>query len=159
MIERTAPYKVLKSIVALEGKENRLFKKILDVDGIKKLIISLNTVNQLGFESVDSEGNPLTNRFTGSTTYSPNDPLGRGGQDYRIFETGDYWDTFKVIIMEGYIVIESNPFKENDNLFDMFGEQIEGLTDDSIKTLIPIVLKLYLKHFRLGIKQRNLDII
>ena len=53
-----------------------------------------------------------------------------------LFDTGDFYDTFKVIPFLGGFEIDANPIKENTNLFDEFGEDILGLTEESREILV-----------------------
>jgi hypothetical protein len=147
MFENTAIGQYITRVKALEGKHDEIFKIVLDNKTIKDLIIFLNTSRQLGSKNVDSLGNALTNRFSGRTTYSLFDKKGRGGQPYKLFDTGDFWKTWEVEIDKGFISIKSDPRKGEDNLFEMFGAEIEGLTDDSLKILIKEAYELYVKWF------------
>jgi hypothetical protein len=45
-------------------------------------------------------------------------------------------------------VIDSNPDKPNGSLFEMYNENIEGLTDDSKQKLIALVRDLYINYVR-----------
>lgn len=143
----TPVYQYAQRVIALEGKDAEIFKIVLDNKFIKDLVIFLNTEEQLKEKHVDSEGNPLTNRFSGSTTYSLFDPQGRGGKDYTLFDTGAYYESFKVEIANYTIMIYSDPQKEDNNLFEMFGAEIEGLTQESMEVLIKEALKKYITWY------------
>ncbi len=143
----TEVYLYAQRLVALKGKDEQIFKLVLDNSFIKDLVVFLNTDEQLGKQHIDSAGNRLTNRFNDSTTYSLFDPQGRGGKEYRLFDTGEYWESFKVKIENMTIVIESDPIKEDNNLFEMFGAEIEGLTQESVEVLVNEAFKLYIKWY------------
>ena len=132
----TPLYQYAQRVIALKGKENEVFKLVLDNNTIKDLIIFLNTDKQLGAEHVVSNGEALYNSLYQRTVYSPNDKKGGAGKPYELKDKGDYWRSFEVQVGRGVIVIESDPFKGNDNLFDSFGKQIEGLTESNLNTLI-----------------------
>ena len=151
MFEDTALGEYAKRIVALKGQENKTFKLVLDNKLITDLIKFLNTEDQFGEDHVDALGNALTNAFTDRTTYSLFDSKGRGGQPYELFDTGDYWESFRAIVNAGNIVITSNPFKSGDNIEDAFGTNLEGLTDENLQVLIDEALKLYIEWY-----QRNI---
>jgi len=136
-----------KRLIALKGQENTVFKKALDNNLIKDLITDLNSEVQLGEQHVDSLGNKLFNKLTQSSVYSDSDPLGRGGEPYEVRRTGEYWDSFKALVGQGFIIINSDPFKEDDNLFDIYGENLEGLTDASLQTLINVSEERFIRWY------------
>lgn len=145
MFKDTILFEYAQKVIAWQGQEDRIFKLVLDNSFIKNTIINLNTEQQLGNESVDSTGTPLFNEFTNRTFYAESDPLGRGGQPYQVFQTGDYYDSFRVEIGQGFIQIDSNPNKPDGNLFEMYTENLEGLTDSSLQILIDLTQELYVK--------------
>ena len=148
MFKETKIYQLAQSMKALRGREKTIFKEVLDTKLVKELIVNLNTEQQLGEEHVDSLGNRLFNQFTNRTTYATSDPLGRGGQPYEVFQTGEYYDSFRVTITNGSIIIDSNPEKPDGNLFEMYNPDIEGLTESSKEALIELVRELYIKWIR-----------
>lgn len=123
--------------------EKRLFKIILNNEQFKDLIIELNTDVQLRQQHIDSLGNKLFNQYTGRDFYGAGDELGRDGEPYEVYNSGAYFDSFKIEIEEGYILIESNPIKGQDSLFEMYTEDIEGLTEDSLIKLQELAKELY----------------
>jgi len=143
----TRLYKYAEKLIALKGKEDEIFQLVLDNSTIKDLIKFLNTDKQLGQEHVDSQGEALFNSLYGRTVYSPNDPKGRAGQPYKLKDTGDYWRSFNVEVGRGIIIIESDPFKGQDNLFDAFGAQVEGLTNENLEILIRTAHEYFIKWY------------
>lgn len=133
-----------KRLIALKGQENTIFKKALDNKFIRDLITDLNSEIQLGEQHVDSLGNKLFNQMTQSSVYAESDPLGRGGEPYEVRRTGEYWESFKALVGQGFITINSDPFKDEDNLFDIYGENLEGLTDQNLQTLINASLEKFI---------------
>ena len=140
-----------KRLIALKGQENTVFKKALDNKLIKDLITDLNTEIQLGEKSVDSLGDKLFNKMTQSSVYSDSDPLGRGGEPYQVKRTGEYWESFKALVGQGFIIINSDPFKEDDNLFEIYGNNLEGLTDASLQTLINVSEERFIRWYERNI--------
>lgn len=151
LFTETALGEYAQRIQGLKGQENRTFKLVLDNKLIKELIVFLNTDDQFGQDHTDALGNALTSSFEDRTTYSLFDPKGRGGKPYSLFDTGDYWESFKATINAGNIIITSNPFKDGDNIEDNFGTNLEGLTDENLQVLINEALELYIKWY-----QRNI---
>jgi hypothetical protein len=132
-----------EDVLKLKGQENNLFKIVLDNKAIKDLIKFLNTEKQLGQQHIDSLGQELYNTLTQRTVYADSDPLGRGGQPYEVRRTGDYWGSFTIAVNAGNIVIVSNPFKQNNNLFEVYTPELEGLTDENLQILIDEALQKY----------------
>lgn len=136
-----------RRVVALKGQQDRIFQLALDTKVIRELIIFLNTDDQFGKDHVDSLGKSLFNSLTDKTTYSLFDQKGRGGQPYTLRDTGEFWDSFKVIVGQGVITITADPIKGSDNLFDIFGTNIVGLTEENLQILINEALKHFIRWY------------
>ncbi len=149
LFDKTPIIEYADRLIALKGKENQVFQLALSNKVIKDFIIFLNTETQLKQEHVDSLGQELFNTLTGRSVYAQSDPLGRGGQPYEVRRSGDYYLTFNVKVGQGSIMIESNPFKANNtiNLFDVYNENIEGLTEESIQKLILKAHEFFIKWY------------
>jgi len=129
-------------------EEDKIFKLALDTKVIKELIIFLNTDDQFGQDHVDSLGNALLNSLVGRTTYSLFDEKGRGGKPYTLRDTGEFWDSFTVLVNQGNIIINADPFKDDDNLFDIYGQDILGLTDENLQVIIDESLTHFIDWYR-----------
>ena len=134
-----------------KGQEDKTFKLVLDNRLIKELIIFLNTDDQFGIDNVNSLGQKLFNNLTDRSTYSLFDPKGRGGKPYTLRDTGEFWDSFRVAVRAGNIVIDADPFKDDDNLFDIYGQDIVGLTDENLQVLIDEALEKYIQWYEKNI--------
>ena len=137
-----------KRLIALKGQEDRIFKLALDNKVIKDLIIFLNTDDQMGKDHTDALGQKLFNSLTDRTTYSLFDPKGRGGQEYTLNDTGEFWDSFTVTVQQGRIDIDANPNKDDDNLFNIYGTDIVGLTKENLDILIREALEQFIKYYK-----------
>ena len=140
-----------RKVVALKGQQDRIFKLVLDNKFTRDLIVFLNTDTQMGKQHVDSLGQELFNRLVDRTTYSLFDRKGRGGKPYKLFDTGEFWESFKVQVNAGEIIIDANPIKGADNLFDIYGTNIVGLTDESLQILINEALKQFIQWYEKNI--------
>lgn len=147
-ISATRGYELTKKVIELTSQPNLIFQRVLDNDEIKDMIIEMQTKKQMGEKHVDSEGESLFNQLTGRTTYSLFDEQGRGGQEYKLFDTGAFWDSTEVTVTPTEIVIKMNPIKEDDNLFEIYGADVEGLTTENIEILTREALKLHIQFFR-----------
>lgn len=143
----TALGEYAQSLIKLDTKEDEVFRLVLDNEKLKNLIIELNTDKQLRDQSIDSLGRALFNRLTQRSTYAAGDPLGRGGEPYEVYRTGDFYGTFRVQIKSGDIEIDADPFKPDNNLFEMYTPDILGLTDESLQELIDESLHEFRKWY------------
>ena len=140
-----------KRVIQLKGQQDKMFQLALDNKVIKELIIFLNTDEQFGKEHVDSLGKDLFNSLADRTTYSLFDQKGRGGKQYTLRDTGEFWDSFKVIVEKGSITINADPIKDNDNLFEIYGTDIVGLTDENLQILINVALENFIRYYEKNI--------
>lgn len=154
MFSDTVVSEYAKKVINLQTQQDKIFKLALDDNEFKNLIIDLNTEKQLREQSVDSKGNRLFNKLTQRSTYSPSDPLGRGGKPYQVFRTGDYYDSFRVTIQNGSILITSNPLKSSNNLFDVYTSDLEGLTDENLQILIDKALEKFIEWYERNLLRR-----
>ncbi len=154
MFSDTVVSEYAKKVINLQTQQDKIFKLALDDNEFKNLIIDLNTEKQLREQSVDSNGNRLFNKLTQRSTYSPSDPLGRGGKPYQVFRTGDYYDSFRVTIQNGSILITSNPLKSSNNLFDVYTSDLEGLTDENLQILIDKALEKFIEWYERNLLRR-----
>lgn len=143
----TALYEYAERVEKLKGKDNQIFRLVLDNKTVKDLIVFMNTADQLGRKHVDSQGEALFNNLTDRTTYSLFDKKGRGGKPYQLKDTGDFWRSFKAEIGNGEIIIKSDPLKDGTDLFEVFGEDIEGLTDENLERLIKLAHEFYVAWY------------
>jgi uncharacterized protein YktA (UPF0223 family) len=118
----------------------------------KKLIIDLNTKSQLYQQGIDSEGIKLSeySRNNGYSNYTKAIKEAKGQPTNRITlnDTGAFYRSFRTKLFGSEIVIFANPNKDDTNLYDEWGTDIVGLTDESLKTLAQfakILIKPYVK--------------
>jgi len=147
-VSATRGYSLAKKVIELTSQPNLIFKTVLDNDEIKDMIIEMQTKKQMGEKHVDSEGEDLFNQLTGRTTYSLFDDQGRGGQPYKLFDTGAFWESTTVEVTPTEIIIKMNPIKDDDNLFEIYGADVEGLTTENIDILTREALKLHIQFFK-----------
>jgi len=130
--------------------------KIMDVTQVKDFIIERNTEDQLYLKGIDSTGKLLKNQNTGKTTYAPLTirlKQEKGGKANRVtnitlFDTGEYYESHEVTITAEGFKIDADPIKEDTNLFEEWGDEIVGLTDESLQKVITFVLQKYIRYTR-----------
>jgi len=120
---------------------NDIFFSLWKDNRVQNYIIDLNTegeqTSQLYNLGIDSEGNSLG-------TYSPYTiqfkiEKGQRFDHVTLKDTGDFYETFKVKPSKKGFEIIANPNKDDDNLFEIYGKEIVGLTKDNKKLLLAFV--------------------
>lgn len=116
---------------------SQLWEKVFNEDAIQNyIIVELIQEEQLYTKGVDEDGKPLKNKDNGRTSYSrytEEITLGRKkeGEHYTLLDSGDFYKSMIIKVGKNYIEIDADPIKDNDNLFDKFGDGIIGLTDEN----------------------------
>ena len=132
-----------------------IWVSIADTQEFKDFVLERNTEDQLYLKGVDSTGKLLTNPL-GKTTYAPLTvrlKKEKGGKAARVtnitlFDTGEYYESHKVTITPKGFEIDADPQKEDTNLFEEWGEDIVGLTDESLQKVITFLLNKYIAYTR-----------
>jgi len=109
---------------------------------VQNYIIELNTegqpTSQLYNLGVDSLGETLGEYSDYTIQFKIED--GQRFDHITLKDTGDFYETFKVKPSKKGFQIIANPVKEDNNLFDEYGKDITGLTEDN-KTLLLAFVK------------------
>ncbi len=122
----------------------------------KKLIIDLNTKSQLYQQGIDSNGISLK-EYSKNFGYSNNtkaikEEKGQPTDRITLKDTGEFYESFYVKLFGTDLMIFANPLKDDTNLYDEWGNDIVGLTEESIDTLVDfakILIKPYVKKMLL----------
>lgn len=125
---------------------------------IQTEILNLNRLDQLFTKHIDSEGAALFSVRHQSGVYSITTQIiskGRkvAGQPYTLFDKGDFFSSFQITFEKDAFIIGANPIKEGNpfggtNLFEEYGKQILGLTEENKKLLGDKVVPLIQDHIR-----------
>lgn len=161
--------KLFKSVrAAISLDEDLMFNAVLADKGLQKWILDLNR-SQL-FKGEDSLGVKLeeigggysfTTEFLNegrqftfkpkSSEFGPIEGLTKtkkqGGSPF-LLDTGDYYSSYTLKLGNGFFVIDSDPVKEDQNLEDSFGKNLEGLQDDNLQKLINVIRKKFIQEVR-----------
>jgi len=144
---KTRMYEYAKRVSKLRSEV--LFRVIFSINEIKEEIIYLNTQEQLFEKGIDSEGVRLdVARGYGYANVTKKIKAQKGQPTDRITlkDTGEFYQSFRVDVREGVITINADAQKDDTNLFDEWGVDILGLTEESIKRLKPLVIENYKKY-------------
>jgi hypothetical protein len=141
MIDLSKIYRVLDRAKALD--EKRVFVKSID-DETKEYIIYLNTELQLEEEGVFSDGSS-TGDYSDLTVTIKRSKGQR--YDHMTFkDTGGFYDSFRVQVdTNGFVIDADGQVSADMNLFEFYGENIAGLTNESMNSLIEILIENYIK--------------
>lgn len=128
----------LKKFINLE---KRAFKLVFNTSEIKKKIIYLNTIEQLYKKGEDSEGLELYPFYAQSTILYKKEK----GQTYdhvTLNDSGAFYKTFEVIVSDDYFLINADPNKGDNDLFNIYGEDVLGLTEESKTEIMVLAYKI-----------------
>ncbi len=136
-------FKILENAQRLDEKE--AFRLAVDED-VKKLIIHLNTIIQLGEDGIDSENDSLGDYsfFTIQKKSTEGVGIGRIVDHVTFYDTGKYWGSWTVDVVgdEIHIKVDKDRFDElTDDL--NFSDTHVGLTDENINKLAERMLPKY----------------
>jgi hypothetical protein len=135
------PLKDLANLM-INSNINKIINTLIKRPEFTNLIIELNTFEQLHEKGIDSLGVSL-GQYSPTTIQGTAAFAGRAERGLRydhitLFDTGDFYKSFKVIIRnesDSFFLIDADPVKEDTNLFQEWGEDIVGLTQESIDVL------------------------
>jgi hypothetical protein len=135
-------YKILNRSKKLS--ESDAFRFAVNED-VKKLIIHLNTVIQLGEEGIDGEGNKLRSYSSWTVLIRHEMGLQTDHVDFKV--TGEYWGSWKVNVVGDNIeiTVDSARFDELVNELNFSGEHV-GLTEENISILANRMLPRYREY-------------
>ena len=128
----------LKKFINLE---KRAFKLVFNTSEIKNKIIYLNTIEQLFKKGEDSEGLELYPFYAQSTILYKKEK----GQRYdhvTLNDSGAFYKTFEVIVSDDYFLINADPNKGDNDLLDIYGEDVLGLTEESKAEIMVLAYKV-----------------
>lgn len=134
--------KIRKLTNALSGlnANSIVFEVIGNDKEFQEEILDLNRLGQLFTKGEDNQGTDL-NQLTQSgfgyaeSTKAIKRRKGQPTSRVTLFDTGDFYKSFRLIVAPTFIDIQANGQKDDSNLFDDFGDDIVGLSDESIALL------------------------
>lgn len=134
--------KILDNALALD--ENKIINQILSNKSFQEFIIDLNTEGQLFDKGINSLGVKLSDigGLYSPVTIELSKAKGRpkkSASSINLFDTGDYYKSFKIVLFNDSFDIVSDPIKDDSNLFDDWGKEIEGLTEENLQKVIDAI--------------------
>ncbi len=134
--------KMLDNIIALD--EEKLTVTVFHDKELQRFIVRLNTQNQLFKQGVASD-----DRILGVYSYATQGLSGgkkKYGERYNLFDTGKFYESFRVIVYKDGFTIEADTMKEDKDLLD-YGPVL-GLTEESKNELSEKMLPLLIAEIR-----------
>ena len=123
--------------------EDQIWLFAVDKD-VQDEIIRINTEDQLEEEGIDSLGRKLGDYAPSTIAYKR-----RKGQRYdhvTLKDTGDFYNSFNVKVNVNEIIIYADDSsKYNKPLFEVWGVDVLGLTDDNMNYIKEMILENYIK--------------
>jgi len=149
-----APLRKIADTFINLNASNIVFQVIGKDKQIQEDILDLNRIGQLYKKGEDANGGDLNkmtqsgfgySQFTIEKKRKKNQPTGH----VTLFDTGKFYKSFRLIIQPNYMDIVAQPNKGDSNLFDDFGNDIVGLSEESLDILRAKLLPLILDYLKL----------
>jgi len=122
--------------------EDKIWLFSVDKD-VQDEIIRINTEDQLEEEGIDSLGRKLGDYAPSTIAYKR-----RKGQRYdhvTLKDEGDFYNSFNVKVNVNEIIIDADDSsKYNKPLFEVWGIDVLGLTDDNMNYIKQMILENYI---------------
>ena len=110
---------------------------------VQSEILELNIKDQLFDKGVNSD-NVVVGLYTPATELL-SEGKKKAGSHFTFFDSGEFFDSFRFIPLKTGFRIEADGQKDDDNLFDKYGDNLVGLTQENIdflpEILIPKILQ------------------
>lgn len=149
-IGKTILDELLEKFLSLNQDE--IFDEIINDRGFEKFVTDIIKNDQLQ-EGIDGNGqiigfySPATEKITNGRK--------KAGEPYTLEDTGAFYDSFHIDPLSDGFEIDADAQKNFvDNLFDKYGEDIIGLTDESLQKVIE-----FTKEKFFSIIQRQITIV
>ena len=125
--------KLARNFIALDTKEI-LFRTMANNPQLEKLAIKLNQEKQLRF------GLTADDDFIGEYSATSVNVFGKEPGPIQLKDSGDFYKSFQVILLDDGFVIDADGQKEDTNLFTKYGQDITGLNDENLTIFIDALI-------------------
>lgn len=128
-------YKIVKRIEQLD--RGKLMVKAID-ERAKLVILDMNRILQL-YQGIDVNGNEIgtysefTQQMNAGREFDFKGETHEKiqGQHYTFFDTGEFFESFKVVLVKDGFYIQADDQKEDGTLESKFRRKLVGLTDEN----------------------------
>lgn len=115
-------------------------------DETQNEILSLIKIDQLLSQGIDKDGDVIGLYSEATEAINPEKVA---GTPYTLFDTGEFYNSMTVDVYNDSIVINADPVKSpEDNLFELYGTGIIGLTEENVGKLRELVKKKYIEYYK-----------
>ena len=142
LFDKNPVMKMLKKAQTISA--SKVFVEVISDKGVQEFIVKLNT-DQLKNQYIDSKGVKLSDIGGEYSDFT----VAGGGKSSKfnvdLYDSGDFHKSFRVenISGDGFSIV-SDPIKsDGTNLLEEWGEDVEGLTFESLDKLALFLLVLY----------------
>jgi hypothetical protein len=117
----------------------------MDTETINE-ILSMIKIDQLLTKGVNKDGEIIGLYSEATQAINPEKVA---GTPYTLFDTGDFYRSMFISVFNERIEINADPVKSpEDNLFELYGTGIIGLTEENKTKLVEIIKKKYIEYYR-----------
>jgi hypothetical protein len=139
----------IKAITVLE-----VLKHLSENKQFTDLIIELNTRKQLFDKGIDSTGRQLSDVGGNYSPYTLQLHPEKIEDKITLFDTGDFYESFRVFYSNGDFIISADTIKDTSNLIEDWGANILGLTNESLSLLREKAKEIIIPYVRKKILTR-----
>ncbi len=139
----------IKAITVLE-----VLKHLSENKQFTDLIIELNTRKQLFDKGIDSTGRQLSDVGGNYSPYTLQLHPEKIEDKITLFDTGDFYESFRIFYSNGDFIISADTIKDTSNLIEDWGANILGLTNESLSLLREKAKEIIIPYVRKKILTR-----
>ncbi len=121
-------------------------KHLFQQTSFRKLIIDLNTEEQLYSQGIDSKGVQLGEYSIYTKGLKQN--KGQRTDHITLKDTGEFYKSFSIRLEGSSFRIVADGQKEDTNLFKEYGIDILGLTEDSMDVVVTAAIPIIQKYIK-----------
>lgn len=119
-----------------------IWQKVFLDKTLSRMILEMIQQDQLFKQGIDEDGDIIGTYSEWSEMLNPEKVA---GTPFTLFDTGAFYESMKIVVLNDAFVVEAQPIKIDENgektdLFENYGEGIIGLTDEN-KEKLAIAIK------------------
>lgn len=143
MLSETSLYKRLKAYSRIEQDVAWMWSFLKDRD-LKRDIIFLIQNDQLLKRGVDANEEVIG--YYSQLTESISNGRKKFNTHYTLKDTGEFFASMFVTVLKDSFIIDADGQKGKDNLFEKYGDEIIGLTDENLQKVIERIKEGFINY-------------
>jgi hypothetical protein len=112
----------------------------------KRIILDLIREDQLRSKGIDGDGDSIG--FYSFATEVASGGKKEQGDHFTLNDTGDFYRSMFIRVLSDRFTVNANGQKDDDNLFDKYGNEIIQFTDENLDKIKSIIRKSYINYVR-----------